>query len=48
MSITVNIFKVLPKHNGYGFVSDSFALNWYNFAPLAYKNLLLLISYGLK
>ena len=25
----VKCFKILPKHNGYGFISESFALNWY-------------------
>ena len=23
----VKCFKILPKHNGYGFISESFALN---------------------
>ena len=27
--LTENSFEVSPKHNGYGFISESFALNWY-------------------
>ena len=29
MLSTVKIFEILPKRNGYGVISESFALNWY-------------------
>ena len=29
MLSTVTSFEKLPKHNEYGFISESFALNWY-------------------
>ena len=32
--------EILPKHNGYGFVSEFFALNWYVFVELTNKKLL--------
>ena len=34
-------FEILPKHNRYGFISESFALNWYIFIALANKKLFL-------
>ena len=41
MLSTGKSFEILPKHNGCGFVSESYALNWYIFTPLSYKILLL-------
>ena len=32
--------EILPKHNGYGFISEFFALNWYVFVELTNKKLL--------
>ena len=29
MLSTVTSFEKLPKHNEYGFIPESFALNWY-------------------
>ena len=29
MLLPVKSFEIFPKHNGYGFVSEPFALNWY-------------------
>ena len=37
MLSTAKSFEILPKQNEYGFVSESYALNWYIFTPLAYK-----------
>ena len=37
----VKSFEILPKHNGYGFISESFALNWHTFMVLTNKKLLL-------
>ena len=34
------LFQILPKHNEYDYISESFALNWYIFTSLTYKNLL--------
>ena len=34
--------EIFPKHNGYFFTSESFALIWYIFVELTDKNLLLL------
>ena len=34
MLLTVKPFKILPKHNGCDFISDSFASNEYIFTPL--------------
>ena len=41
MLSTVKSFELLPKNNGYGFICDSLALNWYIFTSLTYKKLLL-------
>ena len=41
MLSTVKSFETLTKHNKYGLISDSFALIWYSFTPLAYKEKLL-------
>ena len=40
MLSTVKLFAKLAKRNGYGFISESVALNWHMFTPLAYKKLL--------
>ena len=32
---------MLPRHNGYGFTSESFVLNWHIFTALTYKKLML-------
>ena len=29
MFLIVKSFKLLPKHNGYGFIFESFSLNWF-------------------
>ena len=29
MLLDVKSFEILPKHNEYGFISESFTLNWY-------------------
>ena len=41
MLSVVDSFEILHKHNGYGFISKSFTLNWYIFTQLTYKKLLL-------
>ena len=41
---TEKIFEILPEHNKYGFISESFALNWYIFTALTNKKLLLQLS----
>ena len=37
MLLNVKPFEVLPQNNGYGYLSESFALNWQSFTHLAYK-----------
>ena len=39
-TLIVKSFEVLPKHTVYGFISESFALNWYIFVVLTSKKLL--------
>ena len=34
MLSTVKYFEILPKHDGYGFIFQSFTLNWYIFTLL--------------
>ena len=46
--LIVKLFEILPKHNGYGFISESFALNLYIFTFLTYKKLLLPLYYRLN
>ena len=41
MLLIVKSFKILRKHNGWSFISGSFALNWYIFVALINKKLLL-------
>ena len=41
MLSSVNSLEILSKHNGYGFISRSFALNWYIFVALTNEILLL-------
>ena len=36
--IDLNSSEVFPRQNKYGFISESFTLNWYTFIPLANKN----------
>ena len=36
MLSTVKSFEILPKHNGYGFVLEFFALYWYYFTALTF------------
>ena len=36
--LIVKSFEMLPKHNGYGFISESFASNWYIFTALTIRN----------
>ena len=40
MLLIVKSFDILPKHSGYGSISESFALNWWILMPLVYKKLL--------
>ena len=37
----VKPFEILPKHKGYGFTSESFALDWWIFTASTNKKLLL-------
>ena len=41
MLLAVKSLEIFPKHNSYGFISESFALNWYTFVALTNKKLLL-------
>ena len=41
MLLAVKSLEIFPKHNNYGFISESFALNWYTFVALTNKKLLL-------
>ena len=41
MLSTAKYTETLPKLNGYGCISEHFALNWYSFTPLAYNKMLL-------
>ena len=41
MLSVVKSFEILPKHSIYGSISESFALNWYIFAAITNKKLLL-------
>ena len=41
MLSSVKSFKILPKDNAFGFISESFALNGYIFVALTNKKLLL-------
>ena len=41
-------FELIPKHKGYFFISDSFALSWYIFLALINKKLLLPLYCRLK
>ena len=40
----VKSFETLPKHNGYFFIFESFALNWHIFVVVMNKKLLLLLQ----
>ena len=40
MLLAVKSFEIFPKHNGYGFVSEPYALNWYISVALTNKKLL--------
>ena len=48
MLSTVKYFEILPKNNGYGFISEFFAFSSYTFVPLAYKKLFLLFYFRVK
>ena len=41
MLSTAKSLEKLPKHNGYSFFSESFALKWYIFTVLTNKKILL-------
>ena len=41
----VKSFEIFFKHNGYGFISESFALNCYIFTELTNKKLLLFLGH---
>ena len=41
--LIVKVFEMLPKHNGYGFISEFFALNIYISTALTNKKQLLLL-----
>ena len=36
--MTVKYFEIFPKHNGYGFISESFTLNLHIFVALTNEN----------
>ena len=40
MLSAVKSFEIFLKHNGYGFISEFFALDWYTFMALTKKLLL--------
>ena len=44
MLLAVKSFKVFPKHNRYGFVSEIFALNWCILIGLTNEKLLFPLS----
>ena len=48
MLSTEKSFKMFPKHKGYLFISESFALNWCTILALTNKNLLLPLQGKLK
>ena len=39
MLSTVRSFGIFPRHNGYGFISESFPLNLQIFTPFTYRKL---------
>ena len=41
MLLSVKSYDILPKHDEYGFISESFALNWYILTALKNEKLLL-------
>ena len=41
MLLDVKTFEILPKYNGYGFILDNFALNWYIVVGITNEKLLL-------
>ena len=41
MLLSVKSFEILTKYNGYDFVSETFALNWYIFTALTNEKILL-------
>ena len=48
MSLAVKSFKVFPKHNEYGFISELFTLIWNVFVASTNKKLLLALQWRLK
>ena len=40
MILAAKSFGMFSKHNGYGFILESFALNWFVFVALTNKKLL--------
>ena len=44
----VKVFEILPKHNGYVFISKTFALMWYIFGALRNKKLLLFLQHRIE
>ena len=41
MLLTAKSFEIFPKSNGYSFIAEPFAFNWYIYVALTSKKLLL-------